>query len=121
MDKKEFALGAIAPYVLDPKRCAITPGGDCAYELLDGRRCVAGKYMLHPELMTNDITNILDTRDQSDVFRPEVVGILTNGEWKILQNLHDTIATRGVEKVRDMSLGGLFTYKELMSYVEDLK
>jgi hypothetical protein len=95
-EKKEFALSQLAPYLADPKTCGYEKEyGNCEYLTPDGRMCVAGKNMINPEYNVHkDIKDLLSYNDdnQEGLFKPEVVGILTNQEWKFMQMIHDSIA-----------------------------
>lgn len=93
---KEFALSAISPYYKDPSTCGYSKETlRCVYLTKDGRSCVAGKYMLHPEKYdigaTTGIAGILLSETQEQVFKPEAVGILTMRQWDKLQIMHDVI------------------------------
>lgn len=115
MTKKEFALNAILPYFIDPTTCGYDKEMDsCVYITEDGRKCVAGKYMLESVLSkwNRSIGSILMENDQSDVFKPEFVGILTDNEWKSLQLIHDGIAS-GFDITNFCENSNLFTLEEL--------
>lgn len=115
MTKKEFALNAILPYFIDPTTCGYDKEMDsCVYITEDGRKCVAGKYMLESVLTkwTCSIGSILRENDQSDVFKPEFVGILTNDEWRSLQLIHDEIVY-GWDITSRCENSNLFTLEEL--------
>lgn len=115
MTKKEFALNAILPYFIDPTTCGYDRETDtCVYITEDGRKCVAGKYMLESALTnwTCSIGNILNENHQSEVFKPEFVDILTDKEWRSLQLIHDAIASnRGIAILCKKS--NLFTLEDL--------
>jgi hypothetical protein len=125
MTKKEFALNAIAPYVANPELCGYEDNS-CVYLTSDGKMCVAGKYMVNPAIATGRIRPILNNFPQSQVFKPEAVDIFTTSEWSLLQDLHDTLATKFREidsnflryTVNDL---GLFTYEELLEKVQEIK
>lgn len=126
MDKKEFALQEIAPYYKDPSICGYNETTEkCMNLTTDGRMCVAGKNLL-PRLKTVgsslDINGILfeNGSNQSNVFIPEVVGILTNYEWERLQKIHDAIAVKKPEYIliERINTLGLFTFEELKEYVK---
>lgn len=58
------------------------------------------------------------------MFKPEVVGVLTTSEWKIMQHIHDIIAldTKNVGKLIDrINQLNLFTYEELVERANSLK
>ena len=131
LTKKEFALKAIKPYAKDPNICARAEGGSCLNLTTDGRMCVAGKYLLEEVRNSHEsgvITTILREygNDQSKVFIPEAVDILTPNEWYNLQRIHDAISllmdnnfisdglTESQIKGR-VGLLGLFTYEEMMA------
>lgn len=121
---KEFALAQIAPYFKDPSTCGYSEENkQCEYLTSDGRMCVAGKNMLNPSLSNISICEILDDQDQSEVFKPEVVGILTKSQWSNLQTLHDGIALKRDEYSIKTRIGnlGLFTYEELVEYADKLE
>jgi hypothetical protein len=89
--------------------------------------CVAGKNMIDPCFgVSKNIEDILleNEEEQKGVFKPEVVGILTNQEWQFMQPIHDTIAIdpenidRLKERIRRLNL---FTYEELVERAESLK
>lgn len=89
--------------------------------------CVAGKNMIEPSLgLYKSIEDILreNEDEQEGIFKPEVVGILTNLEWKNMQNIHDSIAVHpdNVDRLKDrISKLNLFTYEELVERAESLK
>lgn len=115
MTKKEFALNAILPYFIDPATCGYN-GESCVYITEDGRKCVAGKYMLESVLNKWDcsIKSILSENNQSDVFKPEFVGILTDDEWESLQIIHDRIANScSIKEICEKS--ELFTLEDLQN------
>jgi hypothetical protein len=126
--KKEFALSQLAPYLADPNTCGYDKEStNCEYLDLNGNMCVAGKNMIEPKLgLYKGIDDILEENDddQVGIFKPEVVGILTNTEWKRMQSIHDIIAVepenifRLQERVKSLSL---FTYEELVERAETLK
>lgn len=127
-EKKEFALSQLAPYLADPSTCAILrENQQCEYIMPDGRMCVAGKNMIEPKFEIHcGIEDLLarNNHEQKGLFKPEVVGILTNEEWERMQPIHDTIAIapenidRLKERIRRLNL---FTYEELVERAESLK
>jgi hypothetical protein len=126
-EKKEFALSQLAPYLADPSTCGYNgEKKNCEYLMPDGRMCVAGKNMVNPRFQWyQGIGDILDDNDdeQEGIFKPEVVGILTNGQWKNMQRIHDCIAHTGnTSMLKDrIQLLNLFTYEELVERAESLK
>jgi hypothetical protein len=127
-EKKEFALSQLAPYLADPTTCGYNQGGQtCEYLTPDGRMCVAGKNMIEPKFKWyKGIEDILEENEdeQEGIFKPEVVGVLTNLEWKNMQAIHDSIAVRpdNVDRLKDrISKLNLFTYEELVERAESLK
>jgi hypothetical protein len=121
LERKEFALSQIAPYLKDPSTCAISIENEqCQYLMPDGRMCVAGKNMIKPSFGVNmNIEDILKKSEfgQKGVFKPEVVGILTNQEWRYMQQIHDSIAVSPDDICRlkeRIELLNLFTYEELV-------
>jgi hypothetical protein len=127
-EKKEFALSQLAPYLADPSTCGCDEETtNCQYLTKDNKMCVAGKNMIEPKLdLFKGIDDILEDNEfeQEGVFKPEVVGIMTNQEWKYMQTIHDAIATQPEDvvklKVRINSLN-LFTYEELVERANNLK
>jgi hypothetical protein len=127
-DKKEFALSQLAPYLADPNTCGYDkPNEQCEYLMPDGRMCVAGKNMVNPRFEWHQgIGDILEDNDdeQEGIFKPEVVGILTNGQWDLMQRIHDTIAIQpdNVDRLKErIQRLNLFTYEELVERAESLK
>lgn len=127
--KKEFALSQLAPYLADPSTCGYdTEKKNCEYITPDGRMCVAGKNMLDPtqENIWGNIEDILsaNNEEQEGIFKPEVVGILSNEDWQDMQSVHDLIALHPTDidelKTRIDRLG-LFSYEELVERAESLK
>jgi hypothetical protein len=125
---KEFALSQLAPYLADPSTCAIhRENQQCEYIMPDGRMCVAGKNMIKPIFgVCKNIEDILleNEEEQKGVFKPEVVGILTNTQWQLMQPIHDTIAIApdNVDRLKErIKLLDLFTYEELVERAESLK
>ena len=125
MTKKKFALAQIAPYYKDPRTCGVD-GSRCVYLTPDGRMCVAGKNMIDPSKWLGTIGGILSKYDQSEVFKPEVVDILTTQEWRTLQLLHDKIGMVSHGVVRDEIIKlyitelNLFSLEELEEYSKTL-
>lgn len=130
VDKKEFALSKLAPYFKNPETCGIdmVNHGGCSYLTPSGNMCVAGACMTEATLKRfedsgESIVDILGRVEESVVFKPENVGILTPSEWGFMQNIHDLIA-RGNEKSpvlpKRIAELGLFTYDELVAYAEKL-
>jgi hypothetical protein len=126
--KKEFALSQLAPYYADPSTCGYNDEStNCEYLMPDGRMCVAGKNMVNPRFEWHQgIGDILDgnDREQEGIFKPEVVGILSNSQWDLMQRIHDTIAvhTNDVDKLKDrIQRLNLFTFEELVERAESLK
>lgn len=122
---KEFALREIAPYYKDPSICAIK-GSACLNLLPDGRMCVAGKNLLleirkmHITLSIYSLFTMYKD-DQSKIFIPGVVDVLTRNEWGELQGIHDAIARRedGLLDIHIKKLD-LFTLEELKEYCKTL-
>lgn len=120
MDAKQFALQQIAPYFIDPSTCGYE-NGKCVYITNDGRMCVAGKNMVNPNFGgTCPIEYLI--RENQNVLKEEVRGILSTIQWEALQDLHDAIAKHdlGFAKIKCEKLD-LFTYEELVQYCEQLK
>jgi len=120
-EKKEFALSQLAPYLKDPSTCGFNKdSGTCEYLMPDGRMCVAGKNMIEPKFgIYKDILDLLskNEEEQEGIFKPEVVGILTNQEWKDMQSIHDNIvvAFNNVDRLKErIKRLNLFTYEELV-------
>jgi hypothetical protein len=127
-ERKEFALSQIAPYLKDPSTCGFNKSeGTCEYLDPNGNMCVAGKNMIKAEFgIYKDILDVLaeNEEEQEGIFKPEVVGILTNQEWKHMQSIHDTIAVQpdNVDRLKErIKLLDLFTYEELVERAESLK
>jgi hypothetical protein len=127
-EKKEFALSQIAPYLKDPTTCGFNKSeGTCEYLDPNGNMCVAGKNMIIPSFgLYKGIDDILEENDddQEGVFKPEVVGILTNQEWKHLQSVHDNIAVSpdNIHRLKErIGLLNLFTYEELVERANSLE
>jgi hypothetical protein len=127
-ERKEFALSQLAPYLADPTTCGYDKKTkNCQYLDLNGNMCVAGKNMIEAKLdFFKGIDDILEENDdnQNGVFKPEVVGIMTNQEWKYMQGIHDTIAVQpeNVDRLKDrINQLNLFTYEELVERAESLK
>lgn len=116
MTKKEFAIRALKEYTLDPAKCGVEDG-NCKYVTRDGKKCVAGKYMLHPENYNRkSIGTILKEHSQAEIFIPEVVDILTLNEWQRMQLVHDAIALERDTSIRsNIERLNLFTIEELFS------
>ncbi len=125
-DKKQFALDQIKEYWLDPSKCGYDDQHDeCEYLTSDGKMCVLGKNLLHPENYEGDTSGLsvldFDKTPQSEILKPEAADILTCYEWTWLQNIHDQIARTGNQSFdkfkehdvwnRDVSL---FTYQDLL-------
>lgn len=120
-ERKEFALSQIAPYLKDPSTCGFNKNeGTCEYLDSNGNMCVAGKNMIKAEFgIYKDILDVLfeNEEQQEGIFKPEVVGILTNQEWKYLQSIHDNIAVSpdNVDRLKErITKLNLFTYEELV-------
>jgi hypothetical protein len=125
---KEFALSQIAPYLKDPSTCGFNKDNQtCEYLTKDKKMCVAGKNMIEPKFgIYKDIIDVLSENEeqQEGIFKPEVVGILTNEEWKHLQSIHDTIAVtpNNVDRLKErIERLNLFTYEELVERAESLE
>jgi hypothetical protein len=126
-EQKEFALSQLAPYYADPSTCAKLDNSTCLYLTNDGRMCVAGKNMINPQKgVIKPINLILLDNDfkQEGIFKPEVVGILDNEQWGLMQGIHDNIPTNFSKeeklKVKIDKLN-LFTFEELVERAESLK
>lgn len=120
-ERKEFALSQIVPYLKDPSTCGFNKNeGTCEYLDSNGNMCVAGKNMIKAEFgIYKDILDVLseNEEEQEGIFKPEVVGILTNQEWKDLQSIHDNIAVAfdNVDRLKErIKRLNLFTYEELV-------
>ena len=127
-EKKEFALSQIAPYLKDPSTCGMKKDSEtCEYLTPEGKMCVAGKNMIEPKYgVYKGIGDLLDENDneQEGLFKPEVVGILTNTEWNNMQRVHDTIAihTNNIERLKGRIIQlNLFTYEELVERANSLE
>ena len=127
-ERKEFALSQIAPYLKDPSTCGFNKdNGTCEYLTKDNKMCVAGKNMIEPKFgIYKDIIDVLyeNEEQQEGIFKPEVVGILTNQEWKYLQSIHDNIAVAfdNVDRLKErITLLNLFTYEELVERANSLE
>jgi hypothetical protein len=127
-ERKEFALSQIAPYLKDPSTCGFNKdNGTCEYLTKDNKMCVAGKNMIEPKFgMYKDIIDVLyeNEEQQEGIFKPEVVGILTNQEWKYLQSIHDNIAVNpeNVDRLKErVKRLNLFTYEELVERANSLE
>lgn len=122
---KEFALSQIAPYFKDPSLCGYA-ADTCMNLTPDGKMCVAGKNYL-PEIRekyeTASVLGLAEIfkNDQSKVFLPKSVDILTWREWACLQSMHDSIARKWEDSlkyaIKDLNL---FTYEELVEYSSKL-
>ena len=120
-DKKQFALEQIAPYFKDPSTCGFD-GISCEYLNKEGKMCVAGKNMLDPKSFNKYgiISDVFDKYTQEQIFKPEVVGILTNEQWLDLQSIHDSIAATNISSVeRSIKNLNLFTYEELVEFCKN--
>jgi hypothetical protein len=127
-ERKEFALSQLAPYLKDPNTCGMKKDGEtCEYLTPEGKMCVAGKNMIEPKYgVYKGIDELLDENDneQEGLFKPEVVGILTNTEWNNMQRVHDTIAahTGNIERLKGrITQLNLFTYEELVERANNLE
>jgi hypothetical protein len=127
-EKKEFALSQLAPYLKDPNTCGMKKDSEtCEYLTPEGKMCVAGKNMIEPKYgVYKGIDDLLDENDneQEGLFKPEVVGILTNTEWNNMQRVHDTIAihTNNIERLKGRIIQlNLFTYEELVERANSLE
>jgi hypothetical protein len=127
-ERKEFALSQIAPYLKDPSTCGFNKSeGTCEYLDPNGNMCVAGKNMIKAEFgIYKDILDVLaeNEEEQEGIFKPEVVGILTNQEWKHLQSVHDNIAVSpdNIHRLKErIGLLNLFTYEELVERANSLE
>lgn len=123
---KEFALKQIAPYYHNPRLCGYDSyNGQCLYRTDAGQMCVVGMNM-KPEALGKygsaqvEISEILSVYDQNDIFRPDVVGILTDHQWRALQSAHDAISEHKMGVLHNALTDlGLFTLDELEQYVQD--
>ena len=127
-ERKEFALSQIAPYLKNPSTCGFNKdNGTWEYLTKDNKMCVAGKNMIEPKFgMYKDIIDVLyeNEEQQEGIFKPEVVGILTNQEWKYLQSIHDNIAVNPdmVDRLKErVERLNLFTYEELVERANSLE
>jgi hypothetical protein len=127
-EKKEFALSQLAPYLKDPSTCGYDKESSiCEYLDPNGNMCVAGKNMVEAKFgLYKGIDDILEENDynQVGIFKPEVVGILTNTEWNNMQRVHDTIAahTGNIERLKGrITQLNLFTYEELVERANSLE
>lgn len=118
MDKKTFALKAIAPYYKDKTKCGYEDP-HCVYLTVDGRKCVFGQFLLHPETFnpSDAAQDILKSHRQEDILVPEAVNILSEDEWQELQFMHDNIA-RGKDPFHK-DITPLFTKDELEEYIKN--
>jgi len=127
-ERKEFALSQLAPYLANPSTCGYDKNhSNCEYLDNKGNMCVAGKNMVEAKFgLYKGIDDILEENDddQNGVFKPEVVGIMTNEEWKYMQSIHDSIAVQpeNVDRLKErIKLLNLFTYEELVERANSLK
>ena len=127
-EQKEFALSQLAPYLKNPSTCGYDKDStNCQYLDLNGNMCVAGKNMIEPKFAVyKGIDDMLEENDneQHGIFKPEVVGTLTNEEWKRMQSIHDAIAVspENVDRLKErVKRLNLFTYEELLECAESLK
>ncbi len=94
MNKQEFIIKQLKPYLEDPSICGYE-GMGCRNLTSDGRMCVAGKNLL-PEVRNRfrntPIDRLLDLMPQNQVLIPESVGVLTTEEWGLMQLIHDGVA-----------------------------
>jgi hypothetical protein len=127
-DKKEFALSQLAPYYADPNTCGYNDENtNCEYLMPEGKMCVAGKNMIEPKFgVYKGIEDLLDenNNEQEGLFKPEVVGILSNSQWELMQRIHDTIAIHpnNVDRLKDrIQRLNLFTFEEFVERAESLK
>ena len=97
--KKQVVVDLLGPYFRNPEICGYE-NEDCKYLTTDGRKCVAGSAMTdeflerldREDLQKVSIQNILNRYPQSDVFKPEYVGVLTPEDWRLLQYIHDDLS-----------------------------
>jgi hypothetical protein len=119
MDKKTFALNAIKPYYKDSSLCGVNKFSKCVYITPHGKKCVLGKYMLHPERFNGvgDASEVLSESLQKEILIPEAVGILSTNEWLRLQLIHDKIAFgQEIQLIESaVDLLGLFTWEEFIA------
>ena len=126
--KKEFALSQLAPYYAEPSTCGYNDKNtNCEYLTPEGNMCVAGKNMIEPKFgLYKGIDDLLEDNDneQEGIFKPEVVGILSNSQWELMQCIHDTIAIHpnNVDRLKDrIQRLNLFTFEEFVERAESLK
>lgn len=125
-EQKEFALSQLAPYLKDPSSCGFDSNTQtCEYLAPNGNMCVAGKNMIEPTFaLYKGIDDLLDNDEQKDIFKPEVVGILSTIQWVGMQNIHDTIAghTDNIDRLKEkITRLNLFTYEELLERAKSLE
>lgn len=130
---KKFAMEAIAPYFIDPTTCGIDESNHCQYLTDDGRMCVLGKHLIDPSTAHPGTSAYSLLGDNQIVLKPEYRDILSRGQWGALQSIHDSLAAslsdnakltpeecirRYKSAIQELKL---FTYEELMEYVEGVK
>lgn len=125
MEKKQFILDQIAPYLADPSICGFDDEkAKCAYLTSKGKMCVVGKNLLEPELFRPNEGALGILSIEQEELKPEVRGILTNQEWQLLQFIHDDIAV-GIfsmeAKVNNLSYLTTGAIKSLNISIEEFK
>lgn len=121
MTKKEFALEQIKEYIQDSSKCGYDEKkANCMNITDDGKMCIAGKNYLPSIRIAHRFKSVMGilriyNGDQSKVFIPSSVDILTTLEWAWLQNIHDKIAGNELSLSNFPIHHSLFTYEELMA------
>ena len=123
--KKAFALEHLRGYYHNPETCGYEEGS-CKYLTEKGQKCMFGKFLLKPEdfqLSRDSANGLLDNYKEADILKPEVVGVFTPEEWRLMQRIHDAIASNNAlwpvdEAVKKL---GWFTYEELIAKDHDYK
>jgi hypothetical protein len=119
MDKRKFAFEQILPYFQDNSLCGHNNVEGCQNLTYNGKMCVVGKNLLEDvrnNYKTCSVTTLFNKfkDDQSKIFIPSSVNILSLSEWERLQGIHDNIATNqngGMEfYIKELNL---FTLEEL--------
>ncbi len=97
MDKRQFILDTLLPFLQDPSTCAMDSNGNCRYLTEDGRKCALGKH-IRPEAYLPEMEGygaLMLDRHGMDILTDEAKQYnFTIDDWYAIQNIHDGLANR---------------------------
>lgn len=135
MNKREFIISTLKPYLLNKNLCGYNVEyKTCQYLTDDGKMCAVGKWLdkSHPNYISvsqsnRSVTGLDSEYILNNLLKKEAKDILNIEEWYNIQCVHDSISTGGynmieknLQKLEYISGTDLSELKELCENMKKL-